>query len=251
MDVWKDAKAVEQLDTSPWQRHVIATTTKSPAQPDRPSVVSKRESARQKTITQKRKKKEDEDECLPKRKLLWIEYKWIDESRVWEACSVPIYVLLIKNHYENEDVLEWALASTKKFSDPLEMWKLYKHRNQVEEDHRQEKQYWDLSSFRTTAFSMIVNRIIFVQLTHSLLQLFLRKTKHLELVGSSRQRLLDMLLPQQNNVVLYCGNKFAHYKLLEFTLLVLRLPDGARRRLIGKVRQLRHAQLAPPDLPLR
>ena len=70
-------------------------------------------------------------------------------------------------------------------------------------------------------------------------------------LGRSRQRLLDALLPTENKIVLYYRQRFGFFTPYEHQELLLTLRDGARRKLLGKTRRLRRAQLAPPDLPWR
>jgi len=148
-------------------------------------------------------------------------------------------------------VLDWALASTKEFAKPLDMWMSYNLRPGVEEDHRQEKCFWDLTHFRSTAFSLVVNRVVFVELAYSLIQIFLRQVGRDELVGKTRQRLLDSLLPTQRRVALYYQQRFGIFESYEYQELLLTLRDGARRKVLGKTRRLRRAQLRPPELPWR
>ena len=141
------------------------------------------------------------------------------------------------------------------------MWKSYNLRPAVEEDHRQEKCFWDLTHFRSTAFSLVVNRIVFVELAYSLIQIFLRKVGRDDLVGKTRQRLLDALLPTQRRIALYYQHRFGIFESYEYQELLLTLSEGARRKALGKTclrahthrqaRRLRRAQLHPPELPWR
>ena len=158
---------------------------------------------------------------------------------------------LVNNHYANGDVLEWALASTRTFSDPLNMWHTYRLRDSIEEDHRQEKCFWDMSHFRSTAFSLVVNQIVFVELAYSLIQIFLRKMDQNELLGKTRQRFLDSPMPQQNKMALYYKQRFGMFNVYEYQELLLTLREGARRKVLGKTRRLRRSQLYPPELPWR
>ena len=248
MDLWEDAKALARHDGTPWSRHDIPKPQAPPPPPDRPDAIVRREAARQKTL---RKQRQDAGPIPVPRTLEWIEYKWIEPSTVWESCDVPVGVLLIRNHYANGDRLEWALASTRVFADPLDVWTTYQLRPVVEEDHRQEKCFWDMTAFRSTSFSLVVNQIIFVELAYSLIQIFLRKIEREELIGRTRQRLLDSLLPTENKVALYYRQRFGMLTAYEHQELLLTLPEGARRKALGKTRRLRRAQLRPPDLPWR
>lgn len=248
MDLWEDAKALAAQDPTPWLRYDIPKPAPTPAPKDRPEAVARREAKRQETL--QKKKEEDPPDETP-RTLEWIEYKWIEPSHIWESCDKPVAVLLINNHYANGDSSHWALASTRVFEDPLDMWTAYALRPAIEEDYRQEKCFWDMTHFRSTAFSLIVNQIVFVELAYSLIQLFLRKMGRNELPGATRQRILDSLLPQQNKIVLYCKNRFGHFTNYEYQEELLTLSEGARRKALGKTRQLRREQLTPPELPWR
>jgi len=90
-----------------------------------------------------------------------------------------------------------------------------------------------------------------VELAYSLIQIFLRKVGRNELVGKRRQRLLDSLLPHQNQIALYYQQRFGMFDRYEYQELLLTLRDGPRRKLLGKTRGLRRSQLRPPDLPWR
>ena len=248
MDLWEDAKVLAREHGEPWRRYDIPKPVPPRPPKDRPEADARREAKRQRTLQNRRKKVEP---GAPARTLEWIEYKYIAPSRVWESCEVPVGVLLIKNHYANGEVLEWALASTKEFENPLDMWFLYGLRSEVEEDHRQEKCAWDMTNFRTPAFSHVVNRILFVELAHSLIQIFLRKTEQRKLLGKSRQRILDSLLSNGSKIVLYYQQRFGMFEPYEYQELLLTLPEGARRRALGKTRRLRRSQLTAPELPWR
>ncbi|HUT32965.1 MAG TPA: transposase [Planctomycetota bacterium] len=248
MDLWTDAEALAAADPTPWARHVLPRPPAPPPPAERPEPVARREAARQKTLARQRK---EAGPPAPARTLESIDYKWIEPSRVWETCDVPVNVLLVRHHYANGEDLAWALASTRLFDEPLDLWTTYRLRGDIEEDHRQEKCFWDMTRFRTTAFPLVVNRVLFVELASSLIQIFLRQIERGELAGASRQRLLDALLPQENKVALYYRQRFGHFTSYEYQELLLTLPEGARRRALGQTRRLRRAQLRPPDLPWR
>jgi hypothetical protein len=248
MDLWEDAKVLAQQDPTPWRRYDLPQPPAPTPPPDRPEIITRREAKRQETLQRKRQQAQP---LQAPRTLQSVQYRWIEPSRVWETCDVPVAVLLLINHYTNGDRLEWALASTRVFQDPLDMWTTYRLRPGVEEDHRQEKCFWDMTHFRSTAFSLVVNQIVFVELAYSLIQIFLRKVDRNELVGATRQRLLDALLPQQNKIALYYQQRFGHFCNYEYQEMLLDLTDGARRKALGRTRQLRRAQLTPPELPWR
>ena len=248
MDLWEDAKVLARHDGAPWLRHDIPKPTPPPVPPERPETIARREAARQKTLEDRRKQADPQP---PARTLEWIEYKWIEPSTVWESCDVPVSVLLLRNHYANGDSLEWALASTRVFGDPFDMYTAYQLRPTIEEDHRQEKCFWDMTGFRCPSFPQVVNRVLFVELASSLVQIFVRQIERGELAGTTRQRLLDSLLPQENQVALYCQGRYGLFTVYEYQELLLTLTDGPRRKVLGKTRRFRRAQHRPPEQPWR
>lgn len=248
MDLWEDAKALAAARGEPWQRHDLPQPTPPPVPPERPEAIRRREAARQKTLAGKR---QEADPPAPARTLVGIDYQWIDPSRLWTRCDVPVAVLLVRSRYAQGDPFDWALASTRIFSTPLQMWTTYRLRPDIEEDHRQEKCFWDLTHFRSPTFALVVNQVVFVELAYSLIQIFLRRLEREDLVGATRQRLLDALLPQENTLVVYTAQRYGTFGAYEYQELLLNLPEGARRKALGKTRQLRRAQLSAPALPWR
>ena len=248
MDVWEDAKMLAAYQRGPWVRYDLPPPAPVPPPPDRPEVVRRREAKRQETL---RKKREEAGPEPPVHQLEWIEHCWIEPSRLWKTCPVPISVLLVRNHYADGQTLEWALGSTRVFAEPWEMWNHYALRPAIEEEHRQEKCFWDMSHFRSTSFSLVVNQVVFVELASSLIQLFLRNLGREEWIGRMRKRLLELLLPNEYKIIVYFQQRFGLFSIHEYEEILLTLREGARRRLLGKVRQLRRAQCTPPDLPWR
>ena len=86
---------------------------------------------------------------------------------------------------------------------PVDVYAAYQLRPTVEEDRRQEKCFWDTTGLRCPSFPQVVNWILFVELASSLVRAFVRQIERGELAGTTRQRLLDSLLPQENQVALY------------------------------------------------
>ena len=248
MDLWTDAVALAEHGGADWEEYTLPKPPPPPPPPGRPKALVKREAKRQETLRARKKEEEKRDVPEePPRTLESIRYHGIGPSRVWESCQYPVSVLLLTNQYSNGDTRDWALASTREFDDPLDMWHTYRLRPAIEEDHRQEKCFWDLTHFRSTAFALIVNQIVFIQLAYSLIQIFLRMVDRNELVGATRQRLLDALLPCQTQIALYYRNRFGLFDSYEYQEELLTLSEGARRKALGNTRRLRRTQLVPPD----
>ena len=131
-----------------------------------------------------------------------------------ESCDVPIQVVLLEEQLTDGTTSEWVLATTADSTDPVELWKLYGVRPAREERHRRLKCFWDLTSFRSTSFDLVANQVAFVLLAYSLMQIFL-----------------------------YYKNRVATVTGLEHQEMLLTLSEGARRRILGKVRRLRKAEI--------
>ena len=235
MNIYSDAKALTKLDTI---TPVIWRPEKKeePAPEDKPEVIKKRERKRRKTIERKKEGKK-------KPTVKEIQLRVVPKMDLWKACSVPIDVVLIRELMTDGSESEWILGTTASVTDPLKLRQLYLVRPAIEERHRQLKCFWDLSSFRSTNFSLIVNQVVFVLLAYSLMQIFLMKIEKEELTKATRERLLERLLPIGRKVFLYYKNRVATLTSLEHQEMVLTLKEGPRRRILGKTRRLLKAEL--------
>ena len=120
---------------------------------------------------------------------------------------------------------------------------LYGLRTDIEERHRQVKCFWDLTRFHSTAWSLVVNQLVFVCLTYSLLQIHLLGHGHQELNRRTRPT-SRRLLPDGDRVIIYRQQCFGFFTLLEHMEMTLSLEGKARRRALAKARSL--MQDAPP-----
>lgn len=124
---------------------------------------------------------------------------------------------------------------------------LYGLRTDIEERHRQVKCFWDLTRFQSTAWSLVVNQLVFVCLTYSLLQLHLLRQGHQELNRRTRPT-SRRLLPDGDRVIIYRQQCFGFFTLLEHMEMTLSLEGRARRRALAKTRSLmQDAPLADGD----
>ena len=218
-----------------------------PEPPQRPESIRRRERRRQETL--RRLKEQSPD--LPPARVDRVELKAIRDMKLWDACRVPIHVVLLREFRTDGKISDWALATTRDFEDPLEIWNFYKMRPSIEEKHRQMKCFWDLTRFCSRAYSLVVNQVIFMALAYSLMQIFLIKVEREELTGATRRRLLEQLLPDGQKISAYRDNYVGYFTPLELLSETLELSEGPRRRLIGTVRRLCRSALTPPSLPLR
>lgn len=247
MDITQDAWKLAEVDPSPWQ--VWQPPRKQPPQdpPQRPEHIRKREKSRQRTV---RQHKENEG-LKPRPTLVRMELKVIASMKLWKDCSVPLDVVLLREHMSDGKVNSWGLMTTRRVQDPVEIRELYSLRGTCEEGWRQTKCYWDLTGFRSTSFSLVVNHVVFVLLTYSLLQIFLIETKRGDIAKKTRERLLQALIPDGEKVAVYWENRVGYFGVREYSEILLTLAEGARRRLLGKIQSLRKSELELPSLPFR
>jgi hypothetical protein len=240
---WEDAKRLAEVDGRPWQVWRPPPAPPPIIPPQRPESIRKREAKRQETLRRKHA------DVVPAVSIDRVELKAIRNMRLWESCTVPVHVVLLREFRTDGSCSEWALATTREFDDPLRIWDDYKLRVVIEERHRQMKCFWDLTNFRSRAYSLVVNQVVFMVLAYSLMQCFLVKCEREELTGATRRRLLEKLLPTGHKVSVYRDNYVGYFTPLELLSEALALPEGPKRRLLGTVRRLCRSALAAPELP--
>jgi len=160
----------------------------------------------------------------------------------WSDCPVPLTGVYSRDVYADGHEDSWLLVATHEDWSARRVRDLYGLRTDIEERHRQVKCFWDLTRFHSTAWSLIVNQLVFVCLTYSLLQIHLLRRGHEELNRrtwpTSRR-----LLPDGDRVIVYRQQCFAFFTLLEHMEPTLSLEDKARRRALAKARRLMRDEL--------
>lgn len=247
MDITAEAWSLAELDPGPWEVWEPPPRRPPPAPPQRPEHIRAREKKRRETVQQKTRA----EGIAEKPRLVRVEFKLIRRIEIWKDCPVPLDVLVMREYTSDGECSQWGLMTTLQVEDPMEIRDLYRLRSSCEEGWRQTKCYWDLSGFRSTKFSLVVNQIIFVLLAYSLLQLFLLKSDRRELAKATRKRLLAELLPEGERVAVYRENHVGYFSVVEYSQILLHLEEGPRRRLAGTIKRLRKSQLEPPGLPER
>ena len=128
------------------------------------------------------------------------------------------------------------------------MRNLYGLRTDIEERHRQVKCFWDLTRFHSTAWSLIVNQLVFVCLTYSLLQIHLLRQGHQELNRRTRPT-TRRLLPDGDRVIIYRQQCLGFFTLLEHMESTLSLEGKVRRRALSKTRRYFKRPSGPRPIP--
>lgn len=172
--------------------------------------------------------------------------------KTFVSCPIPLDVIVNKEVYADGSEDYWVLLSTASISDPAPGRQDYALRTAIEERHRQLKCFSDLESFTSRSFSLIVNQVVFVVLTYSLLQWYLLRIGRRELNTKTRTRTLELLRPAITMVLIYYKSYVAYLSPLEHQELVLTLNEQARKKILAKTRKLRRTlanQLANPRAP--
>ncbi|HEY4711368.1 MAG TPA: transposase [Dehalococcoidia bacterium] len=241
MDIYEDVLGLAKaglLDFKSW-------VPPSPARPvplHRPESVRKREEARQRTLAQ-RKAQADADikmsAPLPTR--IRSEVAVVAGVKTFTSCPVPLDAIVSKEIYADGREDYWVLLSTASVADPVLGRRDYALRTTIEERHRQLKCFSDLEAFSSRSFNLIVNQVIFVLLTYSLLQWYLLRIGRQELNPKTRPRTLELLRPTITVILIYYKAYVARLSPLEHQELVLTLDEKARKKILAKTRALRRS----------
>lgn len=234
-----EAKVLAEADGQAWEVWHPPAPKAPPAPPERPASIRKREKKRQETL----EKRKGEREGAPPRVIEKVELKAVRDMGLWETLRVPIQVVLMREHMSDGTVNEWNLATTNQELTPLEVRARYHARTSIEERHRHLKCFWDLTAFRSRAFSLVTAQVTFVLLAYSLLQVFLAKLDRGDLNDMTRERLLGELGYEDDKVVLYSRNRVAYLTPLEHQKELLTLSEGARRRVLARTEQLQERMI--------
>jgi hypothetical protein len=172
--------------------------------------------------------------------------------RTYTACPIPLDVIVNKELSADGKKDYWMLISTAPVSDPGLGRQEYALRTTIEERHRQLKCFSDLENFSSRSFSLVVNQVVFILLTYSLLQWYLLRRDRQELNTQTRPRTLDLLKPVLTIILIYYKSYVAFLSPLEHQELVLTLEEEARKKILAKTREIRRSlahQLYRPRPP--
>ncbi len=156
----------------------------------------------------------------------------------WEACAVPLTVVLIRETPRDGPVQQWALATTLRGRTAQEVVELYRLRSQVEERYDQLKHAWALTRFTSTAFALVTAHVVFTLLAYSLLQLYLKRRDLQTLAARTITTLQYEEALGRAAVIVYAAGAFGVFGLLEYQGILLRLNETARKRLLRKTAAL-------------
>ena len=240
MNVLEDALGLVNLPEVQWESY-----TREPTEPPvpykrhysdapRPERIERREAARQKTLAAKRAT----GELPPVKEPEQIMAARIKELTTWSSCSVPLDLVVCRSPQDQALEECWGILSTageEKHASPA--LKRYHIRVGIEERHRHLKCFWDLADFTSPCFALVVNQILFTALTYSLLQQQILRQARKELNKASKSRMREDLVPTSDHVIVYTDHYYAIFDTLEYTGMVLDVPEVARPKLRELIRR--------------
>lgn len=240
MDIYADVVGLAKggaLVFKPW---TPSSADPKPIPVHRPERIRKREEARQRTLAKRRT--ETPPPARPAEKtLLRSEVAVVHGLSTFSTCPVPLDAVVNKEAYADGHEDYWVLLSTAPIHDPATGRQDYALRTSIEERHRQLKCFSDLEAFTSRDFSLIVNQVVFVLLTYSLLQWYMLRTGREELNAKTRPRTLDLLRPTTTSILIFYQSYVAYLSPLEHQELVLTLNEKARKKILAKTRKLRRS----------
>jgi len=244
MDIWADAWALAPQGV--WQRQPEPAPPVPQIPPQRPELIQRREAKRQKTLAQLRAQKPAPS---PSEVRTHTEFCALKDFTSWTAATVPIHVVLLRDHYADGHHDDWALMTPNEAVQPLQAIELYGKRPAIEERHRQLKCFYDLSDFRSRSFNAITAQVVMILLTYTLRQWQLWKFVEETLANLTPESLVQQLNLRQQWVVIYLGDAYTQMPLITFTREVLQLQAPAREKALKKIQTLEQNFLTLPPNP--
>lgn len=244
MNVFEDALALANLPEAQWECYTREST--EPPVPfkrnyedaPRPEHIKKREETRQRTLDKQR----TSGERPPAKEPEQIMMTRIRELTTWSSCSVPLDLVVCRDSKDESLDKAWGILTTAQDeSKAVPVAERYHSRIHIEERHRHLKCFWDLAGFTSPCFELVANQIIFTVLTYSLLQQQILRKARKALNKASKSRLMEELTPVSDAVIVYTDHYYAVFGKLEYTGMVLDVPESARHRLRDLIRRKRSA----------
>jgi hypothetical protein len=241
MEIYQDVVGLAQAGELSFQPWVPPVCPSPPIPVHRPEGIQKREEARQKTLAHKKAQAPPSDPQTLSTRRVRSELAAVNGLETFSDCPIPLHALINREVFADGHVDYWVLVDTAPIREPSRTRQEYGLRSIIEERHRQLKCFSDLEVFSSRAYSLIVNQVVFVLLTYSLLQWFLLRIGRKELNPKTRARTLELLRPTLTVVVIYYQNYMAFLSPLQHQELVLTLSEPARKKILAKTRRLRRS----------
>jgi hypothetical protein len=240
MDLYQDVMGLSRARDFVWRPYEKAQPVAAP-QRLRPPAVQKREAARQRTLAAR--KGQDAaagvgaaPQAPDSAKRSYIGR--LKKAYTWQSCPVPLNAIINREVDADRSEDYWVLVSTSLTKPSAEVRALYGLRPAIEERHRQIKCFWDLTKFRSQDFALVLNQVLFLAVTYTLLQVHLYLRKQTELNRKTRPRLLQMLSPTVAVVIVYYQRRFARFSLPEYSQILLNASGDAKKKLQARMKRM-------------
>ena len=242
MNVFEDALGLVNLPEVQWESYTRERS--APPVPferhysdaPRPEHIEKREAARQRTLEEQRAAGERPPVKEPEQ----IMMTRIKDLTTWSSCSVPLDLVVCRDSQDESLDEAWGILSTARDElHAVPAAKRYHLRIHIEERHRHLKCFWDLAEFTSPCFDLVVNQIVFTALTYSLLQQQILRQARKALNKASKSRMMEELAPVSDAVIVYTDHYYAVFDKLDYTDMVLDVPESARQKLRELIRRKR------------
>jgi len=242
MNVFEDAMGLVDLPEVQWESY-----TREPSEPPvpyqrhyadapRPEHIEKREAARQRKLDEQRAA----GERPPVKEKEQIMMTRVKDLTTWSSCSVPLDLVVCRDSEDESMDQAWGILSTARGeSRAVPAARRYHLRTGIEERHRHLKCFWDLAEFTSPCFALVVNQVVFTALTYSLLQQQILRKGRKALNKASKSRMMEELVPTSDAVIVYTDNYYAVFDKLDYTDMVLDVPESARHKLRELIKRKR------------
>jgi hypothetical protein len=240
MDLYKDAVGLTRAADFVWERYEEPVAESAPVVL-RPPAIEKREAARQRTLAL-RKGQQPQPAAKPTKPVQPRRASFVgtlEKAYTWQECPVPLNAVI--NREINDEGKEdfWVLVTTRLWKQSQDVRTLYGLRTAIEERHRQIKCFWDLTDFKSRSFALVLNQVVFLALTYTLLQAHLYLRQRAELNRVTRPRLLQMLTPTVSVIIVYYQRRFARLTIGEYSQILLTVEGEAKQKLLARIKRLK------------
>lgn len=242
MNVFEDAMGLVHLPEVEWEPYTPEQSDppvpfrRHYADAPRPEHIQKREAARQRKLDEQRAA----GERAPVKEQEPIMMTRIKDLRTWSSCSVPLDLVVCRDCKDEAMDKAWGILSTAQDeSRAVPAARRYHLRTGIEERHRHLKCFWDLAEFTSPCFTLVVNQILFTALTYSLLQQQILRRGRKALNKASKSRVIEELVPASEAVIVYTDHYYAVFDKLDYTDMVLAVPEAAREKLRELIKRKR------------
>lgn len=239
MDIYKDVVGLAEGGMLEFKKWVPPMSAPPLIPMHRPEHIRKREEARQRTLRERKAQAGVKTPADSSKVLVQSEVACVRDLQTFSTCPIALNAVINRETYSDGHHDYWVLLDTGPVDDPAHTRQEYTLRAAIEERHRQLKCFSDLEAFSSRCFSLIVNQVVFVLLTYSLLQWYLLRVGRKDLCPKTPMRTRELLRPTNTVIIMYHKNYVAHLTPLDYMELTLSVDGQAKIKILAKTRKLR------------